>query len=379
MNPVLFFLGIVGVFSLLTMYIIKRFTNKLDIKQAYKNYLKYFFIFNIVGIMFYVLGRYYIDMSNTIYYLTSVPMGVIFMTFCVAIFHDIVSVLLKQTKLTSNRRNMIKKVLDTSAIIGATALSAKAMNNALHVEIQDVNINIKNLKKEYKIAQLSDVHIGGLIDKEFVSSLVKRVNNLEVDLVVITGDLVDMDVHRIQDVLDELKALKSKYGTFFIVGNHEYFHDIELIIKTVKALGIRVLENENVYIGEEGQGFNLAGVYDLFGFRVDKFLPDILKALEGKKDAPTVMLAHQPKHLELINGGVDLVLSGHTHGGQLYPFRFLVSLQQPYVSGLHQHTKDLQIYINKGTGFWGPPMRLGATSEITNITIKPTLIHQKIF
>ena len=110
----------------------------------------------------------------------------------------------------------------------------------------------------------------------------------------------------------------------------------------------------------------------MFGFRVGHHLPDIPKALEGKKESPTVMLAHQPKHLELISGGVDLVLSGHTHGGQIYPFGLLAQLQQPYISGLHQHTEDMQIYVNKGTGFWGPPMRLGASSEITNITIKPS-------
>lgn len=369
MNPILFFMGIVGAFSLLTYYIIKRLINKLDIKEKYKIILRTFFIFNVIGIVFYVLNRYYIDMPNTVYYLTSIPIGIVFLTFIVAVFHDIFHMILNKTNIVTNRRDMIKKTLDVSSLAVATALSAKAMNNALHVEIQDVDIKIKNLKKEYKIAQLSDVHIGGLIDKEFVKNMVNMVNNLQPDLVVITGDLVDMDVDRIKTVLDELKSLKSKYGTYFIVGNHEYFHDIEKIIKTVKTLGIRVLENENVYIGEEGEGFNLAGVYDLFGFRVNKFLPDISKALEGKKDSPTIMLAHQPKHLELISRGVDLVLSGHTHGGQLYPFRFLVKLQQPYVSGLHQHTKDLQIYVNKGTGFWGPPMRLGASSEITNITL----------
>jgi hypothetical protein len=99
-------------------------------------------------------------------------------------------------------------------------------------------------------------------------------------------------------------------------------------------------------------------------------MPDLQRALSNKKESPTILLAHQPRYIEEVTEGVDLMLSGHTHGGQLYPFRFLVQLQQPYISGLHQHTPELQIYVNKGTGFWGPPMRLGASSEITEIVIE---------
>jgi predicted MPP superfamily phosphohydrolase len=98
-------------------------------------------------------------------------------------------------------------------------------------------------------------------------------------------------------------------------------------------------------------------------------MPDLQKALACKQDAPTIILSHQPKIIEEVGEGVDLMLSGHTHGGQIYPFRFFVSLNQPYISGLHQHTPDLQIYVNRGTGYWGPPMRLGASSEITEITL----------
>lgn len=176
-----------------------------------------------------------------------------------------------------------------------------------------------------------------------------------------------------RDILAELKHLESAYGTFFVTGNHEYFHDIAKIIESLKELDIRVLENENIYIGDEGEGFNLAGVYDIFGYRTKSYVPDLSKALENLKNSPTILLAHQPKYIEEVTHSVDLMLSGHTHGGQLFPFRFLVKLQQPYISALHQHNKELQIYVNKGTGFWGPPMRLGACSEITEITLIPAL------
>jgi predicted MPP superfamily phosphohydrolase len=272
--------------------------------------------------------------------------------------------------MTQNRREFFKKTLDISSLGVAFAVSSRAIYEAKFIEVQKVDIKLKNLKKEYKIAQLSDVHIGGIVDKEFIKNIVKSVNALDPDLVVITGDLVDVEIPRAMEALSELKHLKNRFGVYFIVGNHEYFHDVERIIKAVKDLGIKVLENENIYIGKEGEGFNLSGVYDVFGYRVEHHMPDLYKALANKKrNSPTVLLAHQPRFVNYVGSGVDLMLSGHTHGGQLYPFKALVKLQQPYVSGLHQHNDGLQVYINKGTGFWGPPMRLGATSEITEITI----------
>jgi len=272
--------------------------------------------------------------------------------------------------MSKERRHFFKRSLDFSSLVVATSISTKAIYDAQDIELQKVKVKISNLKKSYKILQLSDIHIGGIINKNFIQSIVKEVNACKPDLVVITGDLVDIDVDKAKDELEELKNLNSKYGTFFIVGNHEYFHNIGKIIQRVKALGIRVLENENIYIGDRGEGFNLVGVYDLFGYRTGTFLPDIRRALQTRElNSPTILLAHQPKFIQEVPKGVDLMLSGHTHGGQLFPFQALVKLQQGYVSGLHQHNSELQIYINKGTGFWGPPMRLGTRAEITEITL----------
>jgi len=282
--------------------------------------------------------------------------------------------------MTQNRRKFFKRTLDISSLLAASSLSAKSIYNARHIELKKVDIKLKNLKKEYKILQISDTHIGGLINKNFMHTVVSKVNACKPDLVVITGDLVDIDITKAQAAINQLTQLKSTYGIYYIVGNHEYFHNIGKIIAHVKKLGIKVLENENVYIGKKGEGFNLAGVYDLFGYRTGTYIPNLNKALKNvQTDSATVLLAHQPKFLQEISGGVDLVLSGHTHGGQIYPFKFLVELQQPYISGLHQHTKELQIYVNKGTGFWGPPMRLGASAEITEILLTPrSLIFTKM-
>ena len=372
MNPLLFFTAFSGVFILINMYISRRFIAHLDIKPTQKFYLRIFLFTNFFGIIAYMLGRYYIDFPNWLYFLFSLPLGVLFLFFCTAIVYDISRVILKKTPISKKRRDFFKRSLDISSLALATSLSAKAIYNASDIKLEKVDIKIKKLKKSYKIAQLSDIHIGGLIDKAFIKDIVQRVNALRVDLVVITGDLVDIDMTKAKDILAELKHLKSTYGTYFVAGNHEYFHDIAKIIETLKELDIRVLENENVYIGDIGEGFNLAGVYDIFGYRTNTYIPDINKALYKLKDSPTVLLAHQPRYIKEVTFSVDLMLSGHTHGGQLFPFRFLVKLQQPYVSGLHQHNEQLQIYVNKGTGFWGPPMRLGACSEITEITLVPS-------
>lgn len=369
MNPILFFSAFLGVFILLNMYISKRLIAKLDIHDKTKRYLHIFLIINLIGIICYMLGRYYIDVPNWLYFIFSIPIGILFLLFCTTLVYDISRVLLSLTPISQARRKFFKKSLDISSLALASALSLRSLYEAQFVKLERVTIKVKDLKKSYKIVQLSDLHIGGLIDNEFVKDIVKRVNALNPDLVVITGDLVDTDIDYIKDSIAELKGLNSKYGTYFIAGNHEYFHDITKIIDSVKSLGIRVLENENVYIGKQNEGFNLAGVYDLIGYRIKTHIPDLQKALQNKKESPTILLAHQPKYIEEVKSGVDLMLSGHTHGGQLYPFKFLVKLQQPYVSGLHQHNENLQIYVNKGTGFWGPPMRIGASSEITEITL----------
>ena len=357
------------VMGLLTLFISKRFINKLHLSKKIKRFLNIFLIINLLGVLAYMTSRYLISVPNEIYFLLSLPIGVIFLLFCTTVIYEIISHLPKISK-DENRREFLKKSIDLGSLAFATSITTKAIYNAKESYVENINVKIPNLKKPYSIVQLSDVHIGGLIDHDFIKNIVYKVNRLNADIVVITGDLIDTNIQYVKDAIDELKNLKSKYGTYFVVGNHEYFHEIENIIAYMKSINIRVLENENVYIGEENQGFNLAGVYDIFGYRIGKFEPDINKALLNTKDSPTILLAHQPKYInELNNQNIDLVLSGHTHGGQIVPFNLLVRLAQPYIKGLNQHNAKTQIYVNKGTGFWGPPMRLGASAEITYIKI----------
>jgi len=366
MSFIIFFLVFLSLFAFQTYIIKKRLINKLDLNYKTKKYLSILLYLTFFGVLLYPLARYNPIVPNWFYFLLSLPIGVIFLTFIITLFHEIISFGFSKTKYTKNRREFFKKSLDIGVISAILATNAKAIDNARDIELEIVEVKIKDLKQPYTVIQLSDIHIGGLITKSFISNLVKKVNILNPDVVVITGDLVDTKLEYAKPALDELKNITSKYGTYFIVGNHEYFHGVEPIIDYVNSLNIKTLENENVYIGEKDKGFYLAGVYDRFGEKYGAYKPDINKALENSKNEPTILLAHQPKYIEEIDTKkIDLVLCGHTHGGQIFPFNFLVKLQQPYVKGLHQHNNTTQIYVNKGTGFWGPPMRLGASSEIT--------------
>ncbi|AXK49766.1 membrane-associated metallophosphoesterase (YkuE domain) [Aliarcobacter trophiarum LMG 25534] len=372
----IFFLVYFIAFSFQTYIIKQRFVNRLDFKHKTRKYFGFALYLTFFGALLYPLARYFPLVPNWLYFLLSLPIGVIFLTFIITIFHDITSIgfkkLFKKSKISVKRREFFKKSFDIGATSLILATNLKAMDNARHLELEAVDIKIDNLKKPYKIVQISDVHIGGLIDKKFIANLVKKINILNADVVVITGDLVDTKLEFAKPALDELRNIKTLYGTYFIVGNHEYFHGVAPIISYVNSLGIKTLENETVYIGEKDFGFNLAGVYDRFGFKYGSYIPDIDETLKNCDNSPIVLLAHQPKYLkDLVDTkNIDLVLCGHTHGGQIFPFNFLVKLEQPYVKGLHQHNETTQVYVNKGTGFWGPPMRLGASSEISILNLK---------
>lgn len=367
MNFIIFTTVFTIVFAFQTLIIKKRLINKLDFNYKTKRYLSLILYITFLGVILYPMARYFPVVPNWLYFLLSLPIGVIFLTFIITIFHEIISFGINQTPFKKNRREFFKKGLDIGAISLVIATNAKAMDNAKNIQLELVDVKINNLVQPYTIIQISDIHIGGLIDKKFIKSLVNKINILNADSVVITGDLVDTKLEYAIPALNELKNIQSKYGTYFIIGNHEYFHGVKPIIDYVNSLGIKTLENENIYIGEKNKGFYLCGVYDWFGNKYGSYQPDINKALENTSNQPTILLAHQPKYITQLETtkGIDLVLCGHTHGGQIFPFNFLVKLQQPYIKGLHTHNEFTQVYVNKGTGFWGPPMRLGASSEIT--------------
>ena len=224
----------------------------------------------------------------------------------------------------------------------------------------------------FRIAQISDLHLGPLLERRFASAVAARVNELDADLVAVTGDLVDGSVARVGAEVEPLAALRARHGVFFVTGNHDYYSGADGWVARVIELGWRALRNERVALGGAGAGFDLAGVDDRHGSLVEPGRgEDLARALADRDPArPVVLLAHDPTTFKAASRhGVDLQLSGHTHGGQIWPFRWFVRAVVPWVEGLHR-VGGSALYVSRGTGFWGPPMRLGAPAEITEITLR---------
>jgi predicted MPP superfamily phosphohydrolase len=226
----------------------------------------------------------------------------------------------------------------------------------------------------FTIAQLSDVHVGPTIRGRYLQAIVARVNRLDADAVAITGDLVDGSVPQLARHVAPLAELRSRHGTFFVTGNHEYYSGARAWIDELRRLGLTVLLNEHVVLQPAGPGtapLVLAGVTDVTAHLFDpSHHSDPERALAGApRDAVRVLLAHQPRSATAAErAGFDVQLSGHTHGGQFWPWNLFVPLQQPFVAGLARLGR-LWIYTSRGTGYWGPPKRFGAPSEITRVRL----------
>jgi predicted MPP superfamily phosphohydrolase len=224
----------------------------------------------------------------------------------------------------------------------------------------------------FRIVQISDIHVGPTIRRRYLESIVEAVNRLKPDLVAITGDLVDGSVPDLQSHVAPLSALMSRHGSFFVTGNHEYYSGVLPWLAELKRLGIKVLHNEHVVIEHGGAKLVLAGVPDYSAGHFDEsHRSDPRQAIAGApQDAGArVLLAHQPRSAPAAAGaGFDLQLSGHTHGGQFLPWNFFVRFQQPFTAGLHRLGR-MWVYVSRGTGYWGPPKRFGAPSEITELKL----------
>lgn len=223
----------------------------------------------------------------------------------------------------------------------------------------------------FRIVQISDIHVGPTIKKAYLQAIVDRVNALQADVVAVTGDLVDGPVAELAQHVAPLAQLRARHGSYFVTGNHEYYSGVYGWTRELERLGLRVLHNEHVVLQHDGAPLVLAGVPDFSGHHFDRaHRSDPAGALAGAPpDAPRVLLAHQPRTAPAAaQAGFDLQLSGHTHGGQFFPWSLFVPLQQPYTAGLHQLGR-LQVYVSRGTGYWGPPKRLFAPSEITELTL----------
>ncbi len=271
------------------------------------------------------------------------------------------------------RRTFFSRMAASFAAVFAASCSTLGMHSALSgFVVRRVRISLRNLPrrpsdKPYRLVQLSDLHVSAQIGGDFVREVVNHTNALQPDGIVITGDLVDGGITEIGPHLEPLRDLRAIEGVFAVTGNHEYISGADEWVAHFATLGLRVLRNERISL----TSFDLAGIDDDVGPSwLPHHGPDLQKALENRdRNRPVVLLAHRPTQLpDAAEHEVDLQLSGHTHGGQIKP---LDLLEAPYVWGLYQVKKTI-LYVSAGTGYWGPPMRIGTRAEITLFELVPT-------
>ena len=240
--------------------------------------------------------------------------------------------------------------------------------------VVEVSVSVDGLPDDldgFRIVQITDIHVGPTVKRDWVETVVDVVNGLSPDLIACTGDLADGAVSWLRDDVAPLVDLSARHGAYFVTGNHEYYSGVHAWLKEVERLGFKVLVNEHDVV-QRGRGRAvIAGVTDSMGGRFHPgHVSDPMKAISGAPEANVkLLLAHRPQSVfDAVRAGFDVQLSGHTHGGQIFPWSLLVPLMEPYVSGLHTH-QGMWIYVSRGTGYWGPPVRVGQPSEVTVITL----------
>lgn len=282
----------------------------------------------------------------------------------------------QQITLDVDKREFLEKSLSIGilSLIGpTTAYGFYSARKGPTIINQDIYLkNLPDSFENFTIAQISDLHVGPTIKKPYVEKVVNQISTINPDLIAITGDMVDGSIDYLRRDLEPLSQVVAKYGTYFVTGNHEYYSGAERWLDETDRMGFTNLVNDNKLITIKDQNIALAGVND---YRAHQIIPShrsnpqaALKGINSKK--VKILLAHQPSSIFQANeAGFDLQISGHTHGGQFWPFTYPTKKANPYLSGLHNHN-GTQIYVNSGTGYWGPPLRLGVTAEITLFKLK---------
>lgn len=275
-----------------------------------------------------------------------------------------------------SRRQFLTRVSGGAALaVGGAGVASGLLEARGEHGVVDVEVGLTKLPPAldgFSIVQLTDLHVGMTIDRGFVERVVDRANRLAPDLIALTGDLVDGKVSDLRGDVAPLAALRARHGVFAVTGNHEYYSGADPWIAEITRLGARYLRNQRVTIGDGAASFELAGIDDYTGANFPGHGQDLPAALAGRDPSRAlVLLAHQPRQVHIAaQHGVDLQLSGHTHGGQIWPWHYIVRLQQGGLLAGRYQVGDTQLYVSRGCGYWGPPVRVGAPLEITRIILR---------
>ncbi len=359
------------IFGLSNIYIYKRLIKKIFIfKYLYKIFAFVFTLLYLAQAIFLIFRRNEY-LSDTWYEFLAALYAPTYCLFFITLALDFIRLILMLMGKTHIKYNLTLRSLFDFAIITLAAVSIyTSINNAIRVpEIQSVDIQLAKLDRDLKIAMLTDIHLGKNLHKDFLDKLIVEVNLQKPDMVVIVGDLVDTNPKELQNYISRLNDLNSTYGTFYALGNHEYYHGIEEVLDLLKKYtNMKILLNQNLDLGF----INIAGLGDLAGLSKGLYAPDLARVkVDLNTSKPSILLAHQPKTALLYDlSDFDLVLSGHTHGGQIFPFMFLVKLQQGFIRGLYNLGENTKLFVSSGAGFWGPSLRVFAPNEIAILNLK---------
>jgi predicted MPP superfamily phosphohydrolase len=293
--------------------------------------------------------------ANVFYFGAATWLGIIFIIFSVLLPYQLVH------SLTGFTSNLLAGVLFGLSV----GLSVYAIFNGRRLIIKEYTLPIEKLAKPIKAVHLTDIHIGTVHQIKFLEEVVSKTNNLKPDVVYITGDLFDGSVPIDENILAPLNTLLAP--AFFSNGNHEEYEGLKYVRETLSTIRVELLENRMVV----HEGIQVVGVNDRQSLKKEETLGGILDTMSLDPALPTVLMYHTPVEWNDAQAkGVDLMLSGHTHNGQIYPFTLMVRLSFKHIMGLYEEGGKY-LHVSPGTGTWGPPMRLGSRNQITVLNLVP--------
>jgi len=346
----LFFIIFLLIYFGVHFYIFARISSLLEIERTFWFYLIGLIVvlsFPIFSVLERTIGGSFL---RGLYALSAIWLGAAFFIFCCLIIYEITNMFVKVNS----------KAAGVIVLVVALSITLFSLINALSLDTKIINIPMPNLKNELKIVQLSDMHIGTIHNSGYLEKIVEKVNNLNPDMVLITGDIVDGSGILTEESISPLNKLEPK--TFFTLGNHEQYEGVEYVLNLLKNTKIQILRNE-IFNYKDIQ---IIGVDAIEEFQNKSF---DLSSFKINKLKPSVLMYHLPTNLEKANEvGINLQLSGHTHNGQIFPFSLLSRIFFPRVTGLYDYN-GTYMYVSPGTGTWGPPLRFGSRNEITVINL----------
>ena len=301
--------------------------------------------------------------------------GALICLFFLAILKDITGAVLWLSRRFDSGWFLPGSPASRAVVLSLAALLCGVWGSWQAIRVPDVRtleVRIPALPDElegFSLIQLSDIHIGSMLKKAWLEQVVEKTNALEADAIAITGDVIDGLPHALAEEVSPLRDLKARYGVFLVPGNHEYYYDAKGWIDTFRAFGLNVLENEHRVLPG---GLVLGGITDRTAHRLGGKGPEAVQAFADAPAGPRILLAHQPTSFKDASAaGIDLQLSGHTHGGLLFFLAPIIArFNDGYVNGLY-HTDNGLLYVHPGTGLWsGFSCRIGIPSEITHIILR---------